>query len=120
MNTVARSFEALISVARHCPESERLELHTTNLVSHLAVLPKQTACVALVCTKNFNRYQGFERVLPLLKPYGVQLLRRWHASGKAFFLFAQLLDDTPDPFAGPNVIVLEPSGSNAVVLKEAA
>ena len=120
MNTVARSFEALVSVARHCPESKRLELHTANLVAQLAALPKQTVCIALVCKRNFNRYQGFERVLPLLDPYGVQLLRRWHASGKAFFLFAQLLDDTPDPFAGANVIVLEPSDSNAVVLKEAA
>ena len=122
MNTVAQTFEALISTARHCPESEYLEVHTVNLVSQLAAMPEGKACVALVCAKNFNRYQGFERVVEILEPYGIQLSRRWHPSEKAFFLFAQLEDDSPDPFAGAQVIVLGPDNSltTQAVLKVAA
>jgi len=106
MNTVAHTFEALVSTARHCPESDTLEVHTVNLVSQLATLPERKACVALVCKKTFPRYQGFQNLVRVLEPYTVRLSQRPHPQG-GFFLFAELQDE-PDPFAGACVSVLEP------------
>ena len=121
MNTVAHTFEALVSTARHCPESDTLEVHTVNLVSQLAVLPERKSCVALVCKKTFPRYQGFQNLVRVLEPYQVQLSKRPHPKG-GFFLFAELLDDEPSSFAGACVRVLEPDDSLAaeVSLKVAA
>ena len=121
MNTVAHTFEALVSTIRHCPESETLEVHTANLVSQLAALPEQKACVALVCKKTFPRYQGFQNLVKVLEPYQVQLSKRPHPKG-GFFLFVELLDDEPSPFTGACVIVLEPDDSLTaeVTLKVAA
>ena len=122
MNTVAQTFEALVAVVRSCPEDQQAEVHAVNLVSQLAAMPERKACVALVCARNFSRFAGLERAVLILEPYGVQLLKKWHPKGKAFFVFAELVDHDPDPFAGAAVIVLEPDDglSIAVELKVAA
>lgn len=121
MNTVAQTFEALVTVVRTYPESEQAEVHAINLVSQLAAMPERRACVVLVCAKNFSRFAGLERAVLILEPYGVQLLKKWHPRGKAFFVFAELIGTDPDPFAGAAVMVLEPDDSltTAVELKAA-
>ena len=108
MNTVAQTFEALVAAVRHCPEDEQAEFHAVNLVSYLAAMPERKACVALVCAKNFARFAGLERAVFVLELYGVQLLKKWHPKGGAFFVFAEIIGEGPDPFAGAGVIVLEP------------
>ncbi len=122
MNTVAQTFEDLVAVVRTCPESEQAEVHAVNLVSYLAAMPERKACVALVCAKNFARFAGLERAVFVLDLYGVQLLKKWHPKGGAFFVFAELTDSDPDPFAGAVVIRLEPDDTlvTAVELKVAA
>ena len=111
MTTVAQTFEALVAVVRHCPEDKQAEVHAVNLVSYLAAMPERKACVALVCAKNFARFAGLERAVYVLELYGVQLLKKWHPKGGAFFVFAELIDQDPDPFAGAAVIRLEPDDS---------
>jgi hypothetical protein len=122
MTTLAQSFAALVATLKHCPEAEEVQVYLANLVSLLAALPTRRACVALVCPKTLSRYQGLEHALPLLESYGIRLFKAWHQQDNAFFLFAELTEPDPDPYAGAAVIVLEPDDilTGAAELERAA
>ena len=106
MNHIAHTFEALVYTVRTQPESCQANVHAVNLVSQLAVMPECKACVAIVCAKTFNRYVGLERSLYILRDYDVQLLQRWIKGKAAFFVFAELTSDIPDPYAGAEVLAI--------------
>ena len=122
MTTVAQTFEALVAAVRHCPESEFTEIHAVNLVSQLAALPERKACVALVHAKNIPRYFNLFQTIYVLTFYGVRLSTSRHKQAKAYFVFAEIIDEGSDPFAGTAVRVLEPDDPlmGAVELKVAA
>ena len=99
MNTLAHTFEALVSTARHYPGDTSLEVHTVNLVSRLATLHEKKACVALVCNKTFHRYQGFQNLVRFLEPYTVQLSERSHP--KASSSSSPSCKTNPNPLPEP-------------------
>ena len=109
MNTVANTFEALVSSLRVCPEEGVCDVYAVNLVSQLAAMPERRACVAFVHAGNFGRFAGLERSLYLLQSYGVQLYRRFtdNKEKPGFFVFAELTDPQPDPFAGAQAIAFD-------------
>jgi len=109
MNTVACTFEALLSSLRTCPESHVTDVHAVNLAAQLAQFPNRCACVAFAHPGNFSRFQWIDGALLVLADYGIHLSKKNHATKTGFFLFATLSDHPdPSPFAGAQVIVLEP------------
>ena len=105
MNTVAQSFKRLTAVVRHLPESNSVDVYAADLATKLAQLREHKACLACICERNQHTYQGFQKAIPILKDYGVILTKREHPNAIAYFIFAELVDEEPSPYA--NAAVLE-------------